>query len=47
MSDFDLSNPVVKDKIRERFGDSLPLDEVVISPAAIFNAPILTTVYEN
>jgi hypothetical protein len=47
MADFDLSHPAVQDKIRERFGDNPPLDEVVISPAAIFDAPNLTTVYEN
>ena len=47
MADFDLSHPLVREKIRERFGDDVPLDEVVISPAAIFNASNLITVYEN
>jgi hypothetical protein len=47
IADFDLSHPAVQAKIRERYGDSVPLDEVVVSPAAIFDAAVLETVYEN
>ena len=44
---FDLSHPAVQAKVRERYGDRVPLDEVVVSPAAIFDALDLETVYEN
>jgi hypothetical protein len=44
MGEFDLSDPLVQEKIRERFGDSVPKDEPVISPAAIFASNILITV---
>jgi permuted papain-like amidase YaeF/Yiix C92 family enzyme len=44
---FDLSHPAVQAKVRERYGDHVPLDEVVVSPAAIFDAPDLETVYEK
>jgi hypothetical protein len=47
MKDFDFSHPAVQEKIRERFGVSLPLEQAVISPEAIFSAPNLETVYEN
>ncbi|MBN2420578.1 MAG: YiiX family permuted papain-like enzyme [Deltaproteobacteria bacterium] len=47
MSDFDLSDPLVQSKIRERFGDSLPKNETVISPSSIFESPLLVKVYEN
>jgi hypothetical protein len=47
MIDFDLSHPVVQAKVRERFGDNIPLNEKVVSPADIFNSPALETVYEN
>jgi hypothetical protein len=47
MADFDLSNPVVKAKVQERFGDNVPLQETVISPAAMFASPLLKTVYQN
>ena len=31
-------------KLRERYGDKLPLNETVISPVSIFNSPELVTV---
>ncbi|HUQ53623.1 MAG TPA: YiiX family permuted papain-like enzyme [Gammaproteobacteria bacterium] len=47
MADFDLSHPAVQAKVKERFGDRVPADEVVVSPAAMFAADNLVTVYEN
>jgi len=47
MQEFDFSDPVVQKKMRERFGDALPKNEKVISPAAIFDSELLITVYEN
>ncbi len=44
LREFNLSDPVVKQKMRERYGKSVPLDEAVISPAAIFRSPLLMTV---
>jgi hypothetical protein len=44
---FDLSHPAVQEKVKERYGERVPLDEVVVSPAAIFDAPDLETVYDN
>lgn len=45
--DFDLSSPVVKAKMRERYGQDIPLDETVVSPVAIFESPLLITVAEH
>ena len=42
--DFNLSDPAVRAKLRERYGDHIPLDEPVISPVAMFESPILVTV---
>ncbi len=36
LREFDLSNPIVKAKLVERYGTKIPLDEPVISPGAIF-----------
>ena len=47
IADFDLSHPAVAAKVKERYGERIPLDEVVVSPVAIFNAANLLTVYEN
>lgn len=44
LRDFDLSQPAVQVKLRERYGDKLPLNETVISPVSIFNSPELVTV---
>lgn len=35
---FDLADPVVKAKMRERYGQNVPMDEPVISPAALFES---------
>ena len=45
--DFDLSSPEVLKKIQERYPDGLPLDEVVISPASMFESELLVEVYRN
>lgn len=47
IADFDLSHPAVQQKLKERYGDRVPLDEVVVSPAAIFAAAELETVYQR
>ncbi len=47
MRSFRLEDPLVQAKLRERFGDRVPLDEPVISPAAVFEAPELVTVAER
>ncbi|HEX8545622.1 MAG TPA: YiiX family permuted papain-like enzyme [Cytophagaceae bacterium] len=44
LNDFDLSNEVVKQKMRERYGNNIPKDEIVISPAAIFESDLLVTI---
>ena len=44
LHDFDLRNPAVQAKLRERYGNRLPLSEPVISPASIFNSAELVTV---
>ena len=44
LRDFDLSHPVVRQKLRERYGSRIPSDEPVISPAAMFNSDQLIEV---
>ena len=44
---FDLSAPAVRAKLAERYGTKIPLEEIVISPAAIFEARELETVFEQ
>jgi hypothetical protein len=45
--DFDLTDPVVRAKLRERYGDNVPLSEPVISPVSMFQSSLLVTVAEQ
>ena len=45
LAEFDLSDPAVQAKIRERWKGSPPKDETVISPVAIFESETLVTVH--
>lgn len=47
LASFDLSNPIVKQKLAERYGSNIPYDETVISPAAIFESDKLLTIEEK
>lgn len=47
LKDFDLTSPAVKQKLAERYGNKIPYDEKVISPAAIFDSELLETVISN
>lgn len=47
LGDFDLSSEQVKRKIKERYGNKIPMEELVISPASIFESELLTTVKTN
>ncbi|XKD94493.1 YiiX family permuted papain-like enzyme [Morganella morganii] len=44
---FDLSSPEVQVKMKERYGKRIPLNEIVISPEAMFDSPLPVTVYES
>ncbi|MBN2320058.1 MAG: YiiX family permuted papain-like enzyme [Acidobacteria bacterium] len=45
--DFDLSDPAVVKILKQRFPEGVPGEEIVISPASIFESDLLLTVYEN
>ncbi len=47
LSEFDLRSPLVRARLRERYGQAIPMDETVISPQALFDAPQLETVEKN
>ena len=47
LSEFDLSNEIVRAKMKERYGDNIPMNEKVISPAAMFNSDRLITIEEK
>jgi len=47
LRDFDLSDPIVKAKMKERYGSHIPLAETVISPGAVFSFAGLTQVVKQ
>ena len=47
LREFDLTDSDVKKKMKERYGNKIPLSETVISPASIFNSELLETVKSN
>jgi len=47
LSDFDLSDPIVKSKMKERYGKAIPMDETVISPGEMFSFDGLVVVAEH
>ena len=47
LKEFDLSSKEVKAIIKERYGDDIPLDEIVISPKSIFDSELLVTVKDT
>ena len=44
LRDFNLSEPIVRAKMRERYGVQVPLNEPVISPVSMFRSSLLATV---
>lgn len=42
--DFDLSSPAVKEIIRERYGDHIPMNETVISPQSLYECSLFETI---
>ena len=44
LREFRLDDPLVRAKMRERYGERVPRDEQVISPAAMFDSPLLQEV---
>lgn len=44
LREFDLADPVVAAKMRERYGGHVPSNEPVISPGAMYDSPLLETV---
>lgn len=47
LQSFDLENEIVLAKLRERYGNNIPLDEQVISPERMFQSEKLQTIIEE
>lgn len=47
MREYDLSHPLVKATMKERYGNKVPLDEKMVSPGVIYESPLLVKVLER
>ena len=47
LGEFDLSHPLVKRTIQKRYGNAIPKEEPVVSPADIYKSDLLYTVFEK
>ncbi|MBO9152907.1 YiiX family permuted papain-like enzyme [Chitinophaga sp. GCM10012297] len=47
MREYDLSHPLVKSTMKERYGNNIPLDEKMVSPGVIYESPLLVTIVEQ
>lgn len=47
LKEFDLSNPLVKQKLKERYGDNIPLEEPAISPGQLYESKYLETAFSE
>lgn len=47
LKDFDLTAKPVQDKMKERYGNKIPYQEKVISPASMFQSELLETIIDN
>ncbi len=41
IKDYNLANPLVQAKLKERYGDNIPYDEPAVSPQDLFDSPLL------
>lgn len=44
LGDFNLKDPVVEQKLKERYGKKIPYDEPMVSPGQLFESPLLETI---
>ncbi|MEZ4739720.1 MAG: YiiX/YebB-like N1pC/P60 family cysteine hydrolase [Flavobacteriales bacterium] len=47
MREHDLGDPIVQRTMKERYGNTPPLDELMIAPGALFDCPMLVTVLKK
>jgi hypothetical protein len=47
LKDFNLTDPIVARKLKERYGTKIPMNELVISPEEIYKSDLLATVLKK
>jgi uncharacterized protein YycO len=47
LKEFNLMDDIVMQKLEERYGNDIPMDEIVISPVAVFDSDLLEVIVSN
>lgn len=47
LGEFNLEHPIVREQLRRRYGENVPLEEPVIAPSDIFACPLLETITQH
>lgn len=47
LKDFNLDNPIVKNIMKERYGNKIPYNEAVVAPSQLFESEIVETIFDN
>lgn len=47
LKDFNLKNPVVKNIMTERYGNKIPLNEIVVAPSQLYESKMVVTIFNN
>lgn len=47
LKDYDLSHPIVKRIMKERYGKKIPLEEPMVAPSDLFSSTLMETIYSS
>lgn len=47
LKDFNLDNPLVKNIIKERYGNKIPYNEAVVAPSQLYESNMVETIFNN
>ena len=44
IGDYDFSNPLVREKLLEKYGNNIPLNEIMVAPSDLFDSKMLSLI---
>jgi len=47
LKDFNLDNPIVKNIMKERYGNKIPYNEAVVAPSQLYESNLVETIFDN
>jgi uncharacterized protein YycO len=47
LKDFNLNSPIVKNIMKERYGNKIPYNEAVVAPSQLYESEMVETIFNN